>query len=65
MRADPSISFESNSIRLPSIADTTGTFSTYTSGTHAQIIQVTPASDYGNMTYTVMARTGLRADAEL
>ena len=65
MRADPSISFESNSIRLPSIADTTGTFSTYTSGTHAQIIQCVPASDYGSMTYTVMARTGLRADAEL
>lgn len=65
MRADPSISFESNSIRLPNIADTTGTLSMYASGTHAQTLKCVPSSDYGAYTYTVMARNGLRADAEL
>ena len=65
MRADPSISFESNSIRLPNIADTTGTLSMYASGTHAQTLKCVPSSDYGAYTYTAMARSGLRADAEL
>jgi len=66
MRAEPTISWQNNQIRLVNIADTTGTFVTYLISPDQTIQRCVPASDYGAYTYTVLARdNSVRADAEL
>jgi hypothetical protein len=66
MRATPTFSAQNNQINLPAISNTTGTFGTYNLTRHRGIISITPASDFGAYTYTVVAiNNAMKFDAEL
>ena len=66
MRANPTFSTQTNTINLPSIANTTGTFTNHNVTRHRSIIRIVPASDYGAYTYTVIAiNNAMKFDAEL
>ena len=66
MRANPTFSTQTNTINLPSIANTTGTFTNHNVTRHRSIIRIVPASNYGAYTYTVIAiNNAMKFDAEL
>lgn len=66
MRATPTFSAQTNTIQVPSISNTTGTFGTYNLTRHRGIISIIPASDFGAYTYTVVAiNNAMKFDAEL
>jgi len=66
MRATPSFSAQTNTITLPGISNTTGTFSTHSITRHNALIEIAPASDAGAYTYTVIAKSNaMKFDAEL
>jgi hypothetical protein len=66
MRANPTFSTQTNTINLPSISNTTGTFTAHNITRHRCIIRIVPASDAGTYTYTVIAiNNAMKFDAEL
>ena len=66
MRANPTFSTQTNTINLPSISNTTGTFTAHNRTRHRCIIRIVPASDAGTYTYTVIAiNNAMKFDAEL